>query len=115
MPCERDRCKYKNHVADKRSLGERGGRMNHRGEFLAVGGERRGIGCRSLAETNPCLRWEEKRAGGVFVQQRLCKKTKEEETMLLELRGREAKKKKCQAGYGLMRMREGLWWWWMWS
>jgi hypothetical protein len=33
------------------------------------------------------------RSGGVFVQQRVCKKIKEEETMLLELRGREAKKK----------------------
>jgi hypothetical protein len=35
-------CKYQNHVADKRSLGERGGRMNHRGEFLAVGGRETG-------------------------------------------------------------------------
>ena len=37
------------------------------------------------------------KSGGVFVQQRLCKKTKVEETMLLELRGREAKKKKVSS------------------
>jgi len=45
--------------------------------------------------------WEKLVSGGVFVQQRLCNKTKEKEMMLLELRGREAKKK-VSSSYGLV-------------